>query len=166
MEHGHESKPYQKFKRVFSGHYHTRSDDGKIFYLGNPYEIYWNDANDTRGFHIFDTKALKHTPVDNPYKMFYNIYYEDTDYQMFDVREYENKIVKVIVRKKTDSHKFEKFIDKLYSAGVSDLKIVEKTFNYKSQRILKLRNQKIQCLSLKDILRNLRLNWIKHSSKV
>ena len=125
MEHGHESKLYQKFKRVFSGHYHTRSDDGKIFYLGNPYEMFWNDVNDTRGFHIFDTKTLKHTPVDNPYKMFYNIYYEDTDYQMFDVREYENKIVKVIVRKKTDSHKFEKFIDKLYSAGVSDLKIVE-----------------------------------------
>ena len=125
MDHGMESKLYQKFKRVFSGHYHTRSDDGRIFYLGNPYEIFWNDVNDTRGFHIFDTKTLKHTPVDNPYKMFYNIYYEDTDYQMFDVREYENKLVKVIVRKKTDSHKFEKFIDKLYSAGVADLKIVE-----------------------------------------
>mgnify|MGYP000718704468 CR=1 FL=1 len=41
------------------------------------------------------------------------------------VREYENKIVKVIVRKKTDTRKFEKFIDKLYSAGVADLKIVE-----------------------------------------
>ena len=84
-----------------------------------------NDVNDIRGFHIFDTKTLKHTPVNNPYRMFYNIYYEDTDYQMFDVREYENKLVKVIVRKKTDSHKFERFIDKLYSAGVSDLKIVE-----------------------------------------
>ena len=125
MDHGMESKLYQKFQRVFSGHYHTRSNDGKIFYLGNPYEIFWNDVNDIRGFHIFDTKTLKHTPVNNPYRMFYNIYYEDTDYQMFDVREYENKIVKVIVRKKTDSRKFEKFIDKLYSAGVSDLKIVE-----------------------------------------
>ena len=125
MDHGMESKLYQKFQRVFSGHYHTRSNDGKIFYLGNPYEIFWNDVNDIRGFHIFDTKTLKHIPVNNPYKMFYNIYYEDTDYQMFDVREYENKIIKVIVRKKTDSRKFEKFIDKLYSAGVFDLKIVE-----------------------------------------
>ena len=59
MEHGHESKLYQKFKRVFSGHYHTRSDDGTIFYLGNPYEMFWNDVNDIRGFHIFDTKTLK-----------------------------------------------------------------------------------------------------------
>ncbi|BCU99219.1 MAG: hypothetical protein CM15mV26_0460 [uncultured marine virus] len=29
---------FDKFDRVFSGHYHTRSDNGKIFYLGNPYE--------------------------------------------------------------------------------------------------------------------------------
>ena len=165
MEHGHESKLYQKFKRVFSGHYHTRSDDGKIFYLGNPYEMFWNDVNDTRGFHIFDTKTLKHTPVDNPYKMFYNIYYEDTDYQMFDVREYENKIVKVIVRKKTDLISLKNSLINFILLEFLISRLL-KTFNYKSQRILKLRNQKIQCLSLKDTLRNLRLNWIKHLSKV
>ena len=125
MENGMESKLFEKFDRVYSGHYHTRSDNGKIFYLGNPYEMFWNDVKDSRGFHIFDTETLEHTPVNNPFRMFYNIYYEDTNYQTFDTREYENKIVKVIVRKKSDSKKFEKFIDKLYSAGVSDLKIVE-----------------------------------------
>jgi len=125
MENGMESKLFEKFYRVYSGHYHTRSDNGKIFYLGNPYEMFWNDVKDSRGFHIFDTETLEHTPVNNPFRMFYNIYYEDTNYQTFDTREYENKIVKVIVRKKSDSKKFEKFIDKLYSAGVSDLKIVE-----------------------------------------
>ena len=125
MDHGYESKLYSKFEKVFSGHYHTRSDDGRIYYLGNPYEMFWNDVNDTRGFHIFDTETLEHDPIDNPYRLFYNIYYEDTDYQTFDVREYENKIVKVIVRKKSDTKKFEKFLDKLYSVNVADLKIVE-----------------------------------------
>ena len=91
----------------------------------SPYEMFWNDANDTRGFHIFDTETLKHTPVNNPYRMFYNVYYEDTNYQTFDAREYENKIVKVIVRKKSDSKKFEKFIDKIYSSNVYELKVVE-----------------------------------------
>ena len=57
--------------------------------------------------------------------MFYKIVYEDTDYQMFDAREYESKIVKVIVRKKTDTKKFEKFIDKLYNANVAEIKVVE-----------------------------------------
>ena len=125
MDHGHESDLYNKYERVFSGHYHTRSDNGKIFYLGNPYEMFWNDLEDPRGFTIFDTKTLEHFHVDNPYRLFYNIYYNDTPHQLFDVSQYENKIVKVIVRKKTSTKDFEKFIDKLYEVGVSDLKIVE-----------------------------------------
>ena len=125
MEHGLESKLFEKFDHVFSGHYHTRSSDGRISYLGNPYEMYWTDVNDTRGFHIFDTETLTLTPVNNPYKLFYNIYYEDTNYKLFNATEYENKIVKVIVRKKTKPKDFEKFIDKLHSVGIQDLKIVE-----------------------------------------
>ena len=39
--------------------------------------------------------------------------------------EFSNKIVKVIVRQKSDIKKFEKFIDKLYDSNVSELKIVE-----------------------------------------
>ena len=124
-EHGLEANLFSNFKKVFSGHYHTRSDNGTVFYLGNPYEIYWSDVNDTRGFTIFDTETLEHFHIDNPYRMFYNIYYEDTPYQTFDVREYENKIVRVIVRKKTDTKQFERFIDKLYSANIAEIKIVE-----------------------------------------
>jgi DNA repair exonuclease SbcCD nuclease subunit len=125
MEHGLESKVFNKFKLVFSGHYHTRSDNGTVFYLGNPYEMFWNDVNDERGFHLFDTETLEKTAINNPYRLFYNIYYEDTDYQTFDTREYENKIVRVIVRKKTDIKKFEKFIDKLYASNIAELKIIE-----------------------------------------
>ena len=124
-EHGLDPNIFTKFQKVFSGHYHTRSDNGRIFYLGNPYEMYWTDVNDTRGFHIFDTETFEHTPINNPYKLFYNIYYEDTPHQMFDVTEYANKIVKVIVRKKSKQKEFDKFIDKLYKVGIQDLKIVE-----------------------------------------
>ena len=125
METGMDIDIFNKFEKVFSGHFHTRSNDGKIYYLGNPYEMFWNDVNDPRGFHIFDTETLTHTPVNNPYKLFYNIYYEDTNYKLFDAREYEDKIVKVIVRYKSSVKDFEKFIDKLYQVGVQDLKIVE-----------------------------------------
>jgi DNA repair exonuclease SbcCD nuclease subunit len=130
MDHGMESKLFGKFTRVYSGHYHTRSDNGIVFYLGNPYEIYWTDVNDTRGFTIFDTETMTHEPVNNPYRMFYNIYYEDTDYQTFDTREYQSKIVRIIVRKKTDTKKFEKFVDKLYASNVAEIKVVE---NFASQ---------------------------------
>ena len=125
MEDGMDVNVFNKFDKVFSGHFHTRSTDGKIFYLGNPYEMFWNDVNDPRGFSLFDTDTLEHTPINNPYKLFYNVYYEDTNHQLFNTTEYENKIVKVIVRKKSSPKEFQKFIDKLYRAGVQDLKIVE-----------------------------------------
>jgi DNA repair exonuclease SbcCD nuclease subunit len=125
MEHGLDSKSFEKFDMVFSGHYHTRSDNGKIFYLGNPYEMYWTDVDDTRGFHIFDTETLELIPINNTYKLFYNIYYDDTPLQTFNFSNYKNKIVKVIVRKKSKPKEFDKFIDKLNLAGVEDLKIIE-----------------------------------------
>ena len=125
METGMDTSVFDKFDKVYSGHYHTRSNNGKIYYLGNPYEMFWNDVNDKRGFHLFDTKTTKHTPVNNPYRLFYNIYYEDTNYKLFDYREYRNKIVKIIVKQKTNQKQFEKFIDKLYNSGIQDLKIIE-----------------------------------------
>jgi predicted phosphodiesterase len=124
-EHGLDWNIFSKFKKVFSGHYHTRSDNGVVFYLGNPYEMYWSDVNDKRGFAIFDTETLEHFHIDNPNRMFYNIYYEDTPHQTFDIREYKNKIIKLIVRKKSDPNQFEKFVDKLHSANIAELKIVE-----------------------------------------
>ncbi len=125
MEDGMSVDIFDKFERVYSGHFHTRSNNGKVYYLGNPYEMFWNDVNDPRGFTIFDTEDLDHFHVDNPYKLFYNIYYEDHNYKLFNATEYKDKIVKVIVKKKTSQKQFEKFIDKLYSSGIQELKIIE-----------------------------------------
>ena len=125
MDHGMDTDPFKKFKKVYSGHYHTRSNVGSIYYLGNPYEMFWNDCEDTRGFTIFDTETLEQTPINNPYRLFYKIYYEDHNYKLFNTKELKNKIIKLIVRKKTDQKQFEKFIDKLYSTGILELKIIE-----------------------------------------
>jgi len=126
MEHGMDSNIFDKFEKVYSGHYHMRSNKENIFYLGNPYEMYWNDVNDReRGFHLFDTDTLVHTPVNNPYQLFHNLYYEDTPHQMLDITKYDQKILKVIVRKKSNPKQFEKYIDKLYSSNLAELKIVE-----------------------------------------
>ena len=126
MEHGMDSHVFDKFDKVYSGHYHMRSNKDNVFYLGNPYEMYWNDVNDrNRGFHLFDTDTLEHTPVNNPYQLFHNLYYEDTPHQMLDITKYDQKILKVIVRKKSDPKQFEKYIDKLYSSNLAELKIVE-----------------------------------------
>tara|TARA_B100000131_G_scaffold282911_1_gene290471 strand:+ start:742 stop:1389 length:648 start_codon:yes stop_codon:yes gene_type:complete len=125
MMDGYESDIFDKFAKVFSGHYHTRSNNGKIYYLGNPYEMFANDTGDDRGFHIFDTETLETEEIRNPYRLFYTITYEDNDHQTFDARQFNDKIVKLLVKKKSSPKKFDQFIDKLYAADVAELKVVE-----------------------------------------
>ena len=125
MEHGAPIEDYDKFKMVFSGHYHTRSSNGKIYYLGNPYEMFWNDVDDARGFHIFDTKKLTLQTVNNPHQLYKKIHYKDTPRQLFKFGDYREKIVKVIVQKKSDQREFDRFIDSLQKANPHDIKIVE-----------------------------------------
>ena len=125
MEHGDDPEMFSKFKKVFSGHYHHRGQSGNIYYLGNPYEIYWNDVDDPRGFHIIDTETLEVTQINNPYTLYEIINYNDDSPQMFNATKYKDKIVKLVVKKKSSDAKLEQFIDKLYMAGVNDLKVVE-----------------------------------------
>lgn len=114
---------FSKFDRVFSGHYHTRSDNGKIFYIGNPYELYWADYNDKRGFAIFDTDTYELEYIDNPYQMFKIINYRDD--AVYNLNEYDNCIVKLIIKEKKDKIKYEKFLDWLLEQNIQDLKIIE-----------------------------------------
>ena len=57
--------------------------------------------------------------------MFEKVYYEDTNYKLYDARHLKDKIVKVIVRKKSSQLEFDKFVDKIDKAGCYDLKVVE-----------------------------------------
>lgn len=124
QQHGRDKNIFNKFDRVFSGHYHTRNDDGKIFYLGNPYQLYWSDYNDKRGFTIFDTETLEITPVDNPFEMFKICNYDEDDIQE-ELDQYQGCIVKLIIKNKTDQKKYEKFLDKLIKEQPYELKIIE-----------------------------------------
>lgn len=124
-DHGEDKANFSHFVKVFSGHYHHRSNQDNVYYLGNPYEIYWHDLEETRGYNILDTNTLDHVAVNNPHRLFYNIYYNDTPIEEIDTKIYKNKIVKVIVKKKSSTKDFEHFIDTLYASNVNDLKIVE-----------------------------------------
>jgi DNA repair exonuclease SbcCD nuclease subunit len=118
---------FEKFDLVFSGHYHHRSSDKHIHYLGNPYELTWQDYNDPRGFHLFDLDTRELEFICNPYRMFERIEYndKDTDPVNLDTLELEQKYVKLVVVNKTDFYKFDKFIQKLYNKGCHEIKIIE-----------------------------------------
>tara|TARA_B100000424_G_scaffold64533_1_gene47350 strand:- start:3231 stop:4292 length:1062 start_codon:yes stop_codon:yes gene_type:complete len=126
-EGGHEKEIFRKFDTVFSGHFHTKNDDGQIYYLGAPYEIYWNDYNDTKGFHVFDTETLELERIVNPLRMYEKVYYDDTNksYANEDVSKYARKFVKLIVVNKKDLYQYDRFVDRLMKANAYEVKIVE-----------------------------------------
>ena len=118
---------FRRFDIVMSGHFHHKSDDGQIYYLGTPYEIYWSDYEDPRGFHIFDTETRELERIVNPYRLFEKVYYDDTttDYTEYDMSKFKDMYVKVIVVNKKDLYQFDKFVDKLLQADAHEVKIVE-----------------------------------------
>ena len=127
MDHGWDKQEFKRFDMVMSGHYHHKSDDGQIYYLGTPYEIYWNDWNDPKGFHVFDTEKRELERIINPLKIFSKIFYDDSNksYDNFDMSPYKDKYVKLVVVNKKDLYQFDQFVDKLLQADCYEVKIIE-----------------------------------------
>ena len=127
-ESGYDKGFLKKFDTVFSGHFHKKSDDGHVYYLGNTYQMIWGDDNCPKGFHVFDTDTRELERIVNPFTIFKKVYYDDTttDYSTFDVESLKDKFVKIVVVNKKDFYQFDRFIDKVLSeSGAHEVKIVE-----------------------------------------
>jgi DNA repair exonuclease SbcCD nuclease subunit len=124
---GMDPKIFDRFDLVCSGHFHHRSRAKNIQYLGNPYEMTWNDYDDPRGFHIFDTETQELTFIENPNRMFVRYVYDDlaTDPDTIDVSQFAEKNVKLVIANKTDFYKFDVFVDRLYKQNLLEFKIIE-----------------------------------------
>jgi DNA repair exonuclease SbcCD nuclease subunit len=121
---------FKRFDMVFSGHYHHRSHSDNIYYLGNPYELTWQDYNDPRGFHLFNLSDRSLEFIINPNVMFHRIVYDDkeesiTEITNKDLSKFTNTYVKVVVLNKTNPYLFDKFMDKLYGINPIDVTIAE-----------------------------------------
>lgn len=131
---GMDRKVLSKFDMVLTGHFHHRSTDDNVYYLGSPYEFNWSDYDDPRGFHVFDTKTKELTFFENPNKIFHKVYYDDRK-PIIDATELKKSCVKVIVSHKQDYHKFDKFIESLYINEVIELTIHEDFSEFESEAL-------------------------------
>jgi len=117
---------FDKFEMVLTGHFHAKSTQGNIHYLGSQMEFFWNDCGDAKYFHILDTETREVTAVQNPLTIFEKVYYDHTKMNKFkDLRYLDNKFVKLIVVDKGDLYQFERFVDRVQSQKIHELKIVE-----------------------------------------
>lgn len=129
---GFSADTFKKFDLVFSGHYHHRSTKGNITYLGTPYELTWQDFDDPKGFHIFDTTTRQLDFIQNPYTLFVRLEYDDKgkDPIDLDALDLQDTFVKLVVVNKTDYYKFDQFVNKLYTKKAHDIKIIEDLSDY------------------------------------
>lgn len=128
-DHGLSPELFKKFDIVASGHYHHRSVKDNVHYLGSPYEFYWSDWNDPRGFHIFDTETREFEFIQNEDTLFKMIQYDDVigkdDIKNQDFTEFTNSYVKIVCTNKTNLYDFDVYLDKIKNASPIDVTIVE-----------------------------------------
>ena len=118
---------FNRFETVLSGHFHVKSTKGNITYLGSQMEFYWSDAHDPKFFHVIDTKTREIEAINNPHTLFHRIRYDDSkyDYTDYDLDQVENKFVKIVVINKSDLFTFDRFVDRIQSKRIHELKIQE-----------------------------------------
>ncbi len=131
-DHGMERTVFDKFDKVFSGHYHHRSTIGNVSYIGAFGEYTWADYNDPRGFSVFDTATRDLEFIRNPYRMFRLAKYDDVaddniveKIQNTDFSKYKDTFVKLVVVNKSNPYAFDLLFDALYKVGPLDIQIVE-----------------------------------------
>jgi DNA repair exonuclease SbcCD nuclease subunit len=128
---------FSRFEYVFSGHYHHKSDDGKIHYLGSPFEFTWGDHDDHRGFHVFDTESFDLEFIENDSTLFQRYEYNDKDkdssyWKTFDLSNAKGKFVKLVVSHKSDTYQFDRLLDLFYNCDSADFKVIEDVSGFDS----------------------------------
>ena len=115
---------------VMSGHFHHKSTDGHIWYVGSPCEYTWSDYADPRGFHWFDTETRDLTFIRNPYTIHEKIEFDESKetietIRQKDFKEYQGKIVKVLVKNKEDPLIFDSYMSRLMEANPHEVNVIE-----------------------------------------
>lgn len=161
---------FSKYNTVFSGHYHTRSVNKNINYLGTPYEITWGDAHDKKGFAIFDTDTKTYEFIENPYCLHQKVIYDDllTNYDNIDLNKLHNSFIKIIVSNKNNETMFNKFIDRIwgecspYSLQITDLSLV---MNNEDTQVKSIHNESPLSILLNQIVIDNDNDTIKNIAK-
>ena len=131
--HGMGTEIFNRFDAVYSGHYHTKSSQSNITYLGTQMEFTWSDAHDPKYFHIFDTETREMEPVRNPYTLYRKLYYSDDEQS--DYSDVTGKFVKIIVGERKDHYLFDRYFDKVQAMNPQDLKIVDNVADISAETI-------------------------------
>lgn len=118
-----------RFNRVYSGHFHCKQMNGNVHYLGNPYQMFFSEVSEERGFHVLDTADGSLEFIENQKKLYRKIVYDtsldDQGHGNFNFSKFKECFVRLVVTSKKNQSKFDMFCDKLFEAGIHDMLIVD-----------------------------------------
>jgi hypothetical protein len=95
----------------------------------------WNDYDDPRGIHIFDTDTGETEFVPCPFTLFTTLVYDEDKVDVKRMPDIQNKYVKLLVEKRTDFKKYDKYVTALHTIGAHDIKIIEDFSQFNSVEV-------------------------------
>lgn len=129
---GLDAKLFSKFEAVYSGHFHTKNTSGNIHYLGSPWDLIFTDADDVKGFHIYDNETRELEFIQNPYKMYWKLYYDDISGDKEQIllspktlRKFKDSYVKVYVKSKKYATIYDRYVKQIQEQGPAHLILLE-----------------------------------------
>ena len=130
------TKIFERYDHVLSGHYHTKSHQENITYLGTQVQFNWGDVDDRKFFHVLDTQSREIAPVENRRKIFTRLYYDDDKMKSLEdvirsnhirnlQKKVESRYVRIIVQKKANYFLFDQLVKQINEYNPHNLSIVE-----------------------------------------
>ena len=132
--HGMDKSIFKRFEAVYSGHYHTKSSQENITYLGTQFELSWSDAGDPKSFHVFDTETREIEAVRNPHTLYNKFIWDDDPIKLREDM-VKGKYIKIIVTSKKNLYEFDKFLEKVYNFNPFEVKVLETFQEYSGDSI-------------------------------
>lgn len=114
----------KKSSLILTGHFHNTEDrqykNGRVIYVGSPYQQNWGESNEPKGFYILDIQnsAIDFIPNDfSPRHIKIKLSELIAVGKITDnlKKEFEGNIVNFIIDKEIDQDKVDKLLSKLYS---------------------------------------------------
>ena len=130
---GMDKDPFDRYEKVLSGHFHCRQEKENVYYMGTQDQITVSDLHEKKGFHVLDTESRDIEFIENPHMMFYCLTYNDSsgplDLDSLNFSNMKNAFVKIYIEHKKHPYSFDRYMDKLYEAGVSKITTVDDANN-------------------------------------
>lgn len=118
---------FKKFKKVYSGHYHLKSDEGNISYVGSLMQLNWNDFGDKKRIISLDFDNGEEKIIYNSSgNIFQKVYVDDSE--LLKPESYSNCFLKIYINrkmKKKDEKWLAEVLDTCIKAEVIDNTIIQ-----------------------------------------